>query len=745
MKMCNIPMYVAGTEDILDKTVISTVLSALDAALGGLETKDILRYLKSALSPVSLEACDSVENYAILWGIQGKKWLSEWTQHPEGLLDNWTDKNLSDLQDLNTFRNILITPIYKLSEAFRKATVLKQQVSALYTFFDDIHLQQRLSLLAQEMDAANDNRSAQILNQLWEILLSALEQMESVLGDTRWDSDSFIRLFRLLLSQYDVGTIPPVLDTVMAGSVSAMRYQQVKHLIVIGASEGCFPSYGTSSGVLSDQERNTLRKMGVPLTGGVSDGLEIEFSEIYGVFCGVTETVYISCQSGQGSFIYRRLATMAGGIDEPKNILGAASVTPMEAAAFLCRDSGYETASSLGLGDCFNTLKMRSEHTIGTVSKDAIDALYGETLKLSASQVDKQADCRMAYFLKYGLRAKEQNPVSIDPAEFGTYVHTVLEQTAKEVCNAGGFKNLSLEDTLCIARKYSDAYIKSHFSQIESERIAYLFRRNDKELMMVVEELWNELQLSSFVPVDFEVAFGDQEQLPAITIPATLMNASLRGFVDRVDAWQEEGRNYFRVVDYKTGRKDFDYCDVFNGLGLQMLLYLFTLQKKGESLLGKNPIPAGVQYFPARVPILSADGSLTDEEVTAKRQAEWKRKGLILDDDDVLYAMENSDTPTRLSCRRQKDGTVTGDIASRAQFKQLNDYVFRLLGKMVDDIASGNVAPNPYTRGSSHNACSFCPYGTICHSSTVEGRRNYKSMTAQRFWDEIGKEVSKHE
>ena len=75
MKMCNIQMYVAGTEDILDKTVISTVLSALDAALGGLETKDILRYLKSTLSPVSLEVCDSIENYVLLWGIQGKKWL----------------------------------------------------------------------------------------------------------------------------------------------------------------------------------------------------------------------------------------------------------------------------------------------------------------------------------------------------------------------------------------------------------------------------------------------------------------------------------------------------------------------------------------------------------------------------------------------------------------------------------------------------------------------------------------------
>jgi ATP-dependent helicase/DNAse subunit B len=59
---------------------------------------------------------------------------------------------------------------------------------------------------------------------------------------------------------------------------------------------------------------------------------------------------------------------------------------------------------------------------------------------------------------------------------------------------------------------------------------------------------------------------------------------------------------------------------------------------------------------------------------------------------------------------------------------------------MVTQIASGEVTPNPYTRGTSHDACSFCPYGAVCRKDTVQGRRNYKTMTAERFWDEIGKE-----
>jgi len=74
----------------------------------------------------------------------------------------------------------------------------------------------------------------------------------------------------------------------------------------------------------------------------------------------------------------------------------------------------------------------------------------------------------------------------------------------------------------------------------------------------------------------------------------------------------------------------------------------------------------------------------------------------------------------------------------------LETYVFQVLAGMVEDIVSGNVEPNPYTRGSSHNACAFCPYGMVCHEKTVAGRRNYKAMKADQFWAEMEKEVEHH-
>ena len=738
-----IPVYRSGTEDILDRTVITTVLAAIDAAVGGYEQSDVLRYLKSALSPLEMADCDSIENYAIIWNITGSRWESRWEHHPEGLSAQWTDQDYRRLEQLNTAKEKALTPLFRLGKAMARATGLGQMIEAVYAFLTDISLDARLQSLAVEMERTGDLQDAQVLGQLWEILLSALEQLHGMLADTHWDAPTFTRLLKLLLSQYDVGTIPAVLDAVMAGPVSAMRCQQPKHLIVLGAAEGSFPAYSGSAGVLTDQEREALRLLGVPLTGGAMEGLQAEFAEIYGVFCGAEETVSVSCSGGQPSFLYRRLCDIAGG-ETPVEPMGFAVTNPMEAGAYLARFEAEDAAQSLGLTSQYRLLQSRHQHALGNIEPETVKDLYGSCIKLSASQVDRLADCRLAYFLQYGLRLKERKIATVDPAEFGTYIHAVLENTGRKIMELGGFHQVSLEDTLKIAAEFSQAYITEHFSQIDSQRISYLFRRNVQELEMVVTELWEELQASDFAPVEFELAFGMNGGMEGITVSGKTLSAVLRGFVDRVDAWEQNGQIYYRVVDYKTGKKDFDYCDIYNGLGLQMLLYLFALEDGGPHWLGAHPVAAGVQYFPARVPVVNVDGRPDDAEAAQSREKLWKRKGLLLADEAVLYAMEPSDKPKRLSYSKRKDGTTSGDLADRAQLRLLKGYIFALLSKMVDDIASGCVQSNPYTRGGRHNACAFCPYGSICRESAEEGRRNYAAMSPQLFWENVEKEMNGH-
>lgn len=739
---CRIPMYISGTESVLDTPAVATVLSALEVVLNGFELQDVLQFSKSMLSPLDQDRVDLVENYAILWNISGKRWEQEWTRHPNGLGGKWTDGAVKRLEALEAARKRLIMPLLHLRKSMQESVNLADEIKALYTFLEEIQFSRRLSDYADALELNGNHREAQIQNQLWDILVSALEQMHSVLGETAWAAENFSRLFRLLISQYDVGTIPSVLDAVSVGPVNAMRCQQCKHLIVLGAEEGVLPGYAGSGSLLSDQERVVLRNIGIPLTGGAMDGLLAEFADIYGVFAGASDSITVTTGGGEPSFVYRRLSQLCINSQGPQTIIGAALINKDEASAFLLRNGDKTLDKKLGITENFDDLLNRRDHTIGSIKPETVQALYGDELWLSASQIDKLSQCRLAYFLRYGMFAEERKTAVVDPAEFGTYVHAVLENTVKKVMELGGFSSVSADAMVQIAKDYSDQYAQERFSELDTARMTYLFRRNWDELKLIVKELWDELSNAAFEPVGFEVAFGENRDVPAIDVSGSLISAKLRGLVDRVDRWNRGENSYLRVVDYKTGKKEFDYCDVYNGYGLQMLLYLFALEGSGSELAGQAPLPAGVQYFPARVPLVPSEGQLTQEEADKLRRKQWRRNGLLLSDETVLSAMDQTDSDAgRMPYSRKQDGTISGDLASIKQFQTLKRYTFKKVGKMVDEVATGNVTPNPYTRGSAHDACTYCPYGTICHKLTVKGRRNFKAISSKKFWEDIIKEV----
>ncbi len=740
MRQCKVPSYQSGNDEVLTNCVMTTILSAMRYALGGYDRKDLLQYLKSILSPISMETADLLENYSFIWGISGSQWKTVWEFHPRGLGEKWHEADHALLSRLNDARNKLIEPLNALSRRFQNAKNVQQQTVALYRFLEEIDFAERMEKLAWKMDQEGDHRSSQILNQLWEIILSALEQLYDILGDTLWDTESFTRLFILLLDQYEVGTIPPVLDAVTVGPVNAMRCQEVKHLIILGAEEGKFPGYSGAKGVLTDQERVQLRALEIPLTGGSLEGLQAEFSEIYGVVCGAQESITLFAPSANPSYVFNRLSKQIKAavayVSDPQTMI----TSPMDAAVYLAKLGDRQAADMLGVKEMYQAICALRDHKLGSLSSDSVENLYGKELKLSASQIDLQAKCRLAYFLRYGMKAQERKEITVDPAEFGTFVHDVLENTCRDIQKMGGFHQISMEDTELLARTHAKTYAENRFSQLQSQRLQHMFQRNLLELDAIVRELWRELSVSEFEPEAFELRFGDQETIPAVSIPDTPIPASVRGAVDRVDVWRGSGNNYYRVVDYKTGIKDFDYCDVFNGLGLQMLLYLFALEN-GQAVLGDAPRPVGVQYFPARLPYLSADGKLEGEPLSKAWDSALKRKGLVLQDMAVLNAMQPAGSPQRLSVKI-KDDVISGDVMDRSQMEQLRRHVFLTLQDMIQHIAHGDVTANPYTRGKDFSACSFCPYKKICHYACVTDRRNYATMNAAKFWEEIGRESS---
>ena len=266
-------------------------------------------------------------------------------------------------------------------------------------------------------------------------------------------------------------------------------------------------------------------------------------------------------------------------------------------------------------------------------------------------------------------------------------------------------------------------------------------------MTQVVENVLEELSVSSFQPISFELGFGDRGDLPPVELAVDGVTVSVSGFVDRVDGWVHDGRLYLRVVDYKTGRKSFDLTEVWNGLGLQMLLYLFTLEEKGESLYHYAVTPAGVLYLPARAAVAKGSRSMTERERQKQTDAELRRHGLILDDPEVLEAMEaiNEGGPRFLPVKvSSRTGTITGEaLVTAERLGKLKRHTQRILSEIAGELASGVIDADPYWRGPEKNACLYCDYGAACHFEDGRGsdrRRYLPTMDGETFWASVDEE-----
>ena len=221
-----------------------------------------------------------------------------------------------------------------------------------------------------------------------------------------------------------------------------------------------------------------------------------------------------------------------------------------------------------------------------------------------------------------------------------------------------------------------------------------------------MDEVSEELQSSDFEPLAFELEFGADGQLPAITIREENGTARVVGKVDRVDGWLHDGKLYLSVVDYKTGKKSFDLAELRYGLGLQMLLYLFTLKEEGQMLFGGHEIvPAGVLYTPAREPMLRCARDTEPEKIEKALKKELRRSGMVLEDPAVLQAMEHSalESPCYLPI-------------------------------------AGNIDADPYARTPQQSACTYCEFASACHFENGCGsdRMEYiKATKNDEFWQYI--------
>ncbi len=759
-----IPAYLSRRSDILEKSVLSLLTGVLTSVTNGYEYEDMFRWLKTGLAGLTAEECDVLENYVLKWEIHGGMWVRDvdWTENPEGYGGRWDSRQQEQLATVNELRHRIYGPLSRLAESLKSSDITRDKVDSLYSFMEELCLQDALERQMKAQAEAGRLQEAEETAQLWDILCGVLDQFVEILGEEVLDTEEFARLFRQVLTEYSVGTIPVSLDQVSVTEITRNDRHTAKYLFLLGANDHVLPDPGQSGGILNDDDRDELAQRGVELAPTGMERMAIELQNLYAALAqpteGLTVSYPVSDVSGaelRPAFVVERLLTLfpevkveretadrAYRLTAPLPALEAAGERPGGALWNWFRE---EETSRLQLF----AMERAAELKRGSLSREAVRTLYGERITMTASRMERMRSCHFAYFMEYGLKARPREAASFDAPQIGTFLHYLLENVTRDVLAMGGFAKVGDEEIHALVRQYIDRYVELELKNFQNrnDRFRYLFRRLRETAYAVVDQVVDELRHSDFVPLAFELDFGDRKTLPAVVVSEPDGELRLGGKVDRVDGWIHDGKLYLRVVDYKSGRKSFDLSAVKMGLDIQMLLYLFTLQKTGAAHFGHEIEPAGVLYLPARDEILSAERGITPEKLKAQREKELRRSGLLLAEPAVLEAMEHEalKEPHYLPLRVNREGNLSGSIASAAQLGKLGKYVDKLLHQIAREIRDGNIDADPCCHSEEDSQCQYCDWADACHFQ--DGRDGdhlhyILPVKAEEFWNMLDEEDS---
>ncbi|HEX3027613.1 MAG TPA: PD-(D/E)XK nuclease family protein, partial [Clostridia bacterium] len=378
-------------------------------------------------------------------------------------------------------------------------------------------------------------------------------------------------------------------------------------------------------------------------------------------------------------------------------------------------------------------------------------ALFGERMQISPSRLETFRQCRFLYYCRYGLRAFPRGRAEMDAPEIGTLIHFVLERLLREHSGEGLWtiaRDELSSQVKSLLKEFADGFLGG--LKDKPERFKYLYLRLEGQVIGLIEHIARELEQSMFRPVDFELTIGRDVKPLTVDLPDG-GSITVEGKVDRVDLMKRDGASYLRVVDYKTGSKEFNLSDVIYGLNLQMFLYLFALCDNGGGRYSAQGeiTPAGVLYVPSGRPNITAARSAGEEDISAARDSAYKMSGLLLDDPEVIRAMERDGSgvfiPAKLRKSEDADGNVSyepdsrASVASLEKFGFLKRHVVKTLKDMALTLHEGDVAAEP-VQGISYHPCDYCDYACVCGHEPGDGIRLLRKYDKEEVWKSLKEE-----
>ncbi|MDR0531729.1 MAG: exodeoxyribonuclease V subunit gamma [Oscillospiraceae bacterium] len=731
LRRVGLPMFEDARQPVAAQPLMRLISGALETAANGFTLESVMRCLKSGLLGFNEEEIALLENYALLWRIGGNAWLRPWTAHPQGIHTEETELSRSQLLQLNRLRLRIAQPLGRLRDLLHECTG-SGGAAALDEFLQRAAVPAALRRLREDLHANGQPAEALELARVWDLCMSMLEQIAQALGDQSCGAQRFAALFELLLSTQTIGELPQSLDAVTFGAAERVRPQNPKVVFVMGLNDGVFPKIPSHTGLITDQDRQALLGIGFAMQDLAPQQLAMERLIAYRTLCSASNQLYCSWALRNAAGDELRPSSLVRFLRE--RFLGAAMLDTQflpplehlegEHAGFrlLCAELPQQS-------DLYYALRNYFEAAPGYAQKlaalERAAAARPSELRLtqpaglnatqfSPSRAETYAKCPFQYFAKYQLHLQPRRTADFDPLLRGNILHTVLESLLREY-GVDPLIAMTPEQRAAALHDILNRYAAGHLrAEGLPARVTYLFRRLGDICAQVLDRLLAEFRVSRFRPVAFELAIDRDQPVQPHEIPlpdgGTLR---LGGKADRVDCAEINGQTYFRVVDYKSGGKAFSLGDIFDGLNLQMLVYLFALWgTQAQPFAGA--LPAGVLYTQASDKVAAIkDRRCAEAELAKEKQSNARAAGFVLEDEEVLLAMEEGGLGLFLPAKLGG----TKNMLSLARLGKLRRAADRIFAEEAEALRAGNIAALPLfpKKGSqAKTPCDYCDYQAVC-------------------------------
>lgn len=746
-----IDLFLDKKRDVLHTPLVTYILALLNVLLG-YKREDVFGMLKTGLTDIAPSDLEELENYADMYDVRGSKWKEPF---------EWKDKSTEKMEAL---RQEIIEPMLKLGEEFKADKRVSARVFVLYKYLKDVaKIPEKLKLLISEQMQSQDAEGAEETAQIWNVALEILDQMVEILPEEKISAKDFAKLIRAGFEAEEVGLLPPTADGLILGTMQRTRSGNPRALLVMGANEGLLPADKHSESILTEDEKEILKKENIEICKTESIRVMEETLAIYKTFAKAGEEIWVSCsacdEAGEKinpSNIFNKLREIFPDIEVQGDVTQNADSLDLvgsEAAAlehlidaiksggddaladiwqevlawFQRNDPGFLASAEAGFAFDNKTEKLGREVT-GKLYK-------GEDMKeyvLSPSALELYGACPFKYMIRYGLDPDEQLPYSVNVMDMGTLYHSCMESVAKELTGEGVEVSDENSKWNTVRSEELDRMVEDIVDEraseyreglMQAQKInKYRLERMKEVCKMSVRAMVNHVRLGRIVSVESEVTFADGAKLKPLKVTDEIL---IRGKIDRVDMLP--GKRV-KIIDYKSGLSKYDRESALRGLKLQLFIYLKAVMGSNE-----DAKPGGAFYFHVREPLIEKQ-DMSEEDMPEKIRKQYVMDGVMVNTDEMIKAVDREleaggSEAAPLSINKSGEVKKSDKVLSEEDFDALMKEVDAKIIKMCEEIASGDVTLKPaYIKGRASGVCSYCEYRGICKfDMTFDGcNYNYK-------------------